>query len=360
MDLTPSSPQEGLELGQTFLPALGPLLRWNGVSLRQFASRFQSKLLREALPEFFQFTPPDFPMMMVLMTLASMHTHEAGYPLGGSLALAQDLARRFTDLGGQIQYRSRVTRILVEKHRAVGVELEDGRIHRGDVVISAGDGRSTIFDLLGGLYADGKVRKHYKQLTVAHAILQISFGVKRDFSAEPSMLSFPLRQPIYLGNLRLERLVLKHYCFDPSMAPAGTSVITFWCEADYDYWKALRNHPKQYQTAKKMAAELVLDALEERYPGTREAVQVVDVATPVTYERYTGNYRGSIHGWALTSRKMSMMMGSGMSKTLPGLDHFYMIGQWVEPAGNVGLSVASGRDVIKDLCKQEDREFMTE
>jgi hypothetical protein len=47
---------------------------------------------------------------------------------------------------------------------------------------------------------------------------------------------------------------------------------------------------------------------------------------------------------------MSMMMTGGMRKRLSGLDRFYMCGQWVEPGGNVVLSAASGRDVIKDIC----------
>jgi len=46
-----------------------------------------------------------------------------------------------------------------------------------------------------------------------------------------------------------------------------------------------------------------------------------------------------------------------MSKTLPGLDHFYMAGQWVEPGGNVELSCASGRDVVKDICRAMERPF---
>jgi hypothetical protein len=61
----------------------------------------------------------------------------------------------------------------------------------------------------------------------------------------------------------------------------------------------------------------------------------------------------------MTTRKMSMMVGRPMSKTLPGLDRFYMIGQWVEPGGNVELSAASGRDVIKDSCRAGDLVFRT-
>lgn len=104
---------------------------------------------------------------------------------------------------------------------------------------------------------------------------------------------------------------------------------------------------------------MVIDVLNKRYPGLRDSVEVVDVATPVTYERYTGNWKGAFAGWALSTRKMSLMMGIGMDKILPGLSNFYMIGQWVEPGGNVELSCASGRDVIKDICSNLGKDFIT-
>jgi len=134
------------------------------------------------------------------------------------------------------------------------------------------------------------------------------------------------------------------------MAPRGKSVLTLWCEADYDYWFWLRGNRARYKKHKDEAAEIIIDILDERYPGLKRAVEAVDVATPVTHERYTGNWRGAFAGWALTTRKMSMMMGIGMPKTLPGLEDFFRIGHWVEPGGNVELSCASGRDVIKDIC----------
>jgi phytoene dehydrogenase-like protein len=363
VDLTPSGPQEWMQMGQDMLPVLLPVLRWRNVTVRQFASRFQDPLLREALPQFFQFSPPDFPMMLMLSTLANMNDHEAGYPIGGSLSFAQDLARRYEALGGQIHYRSRVTRVLVEPgsrqgdDRAVGVRLEDGSEHRGDIVLSAADGHTTLFDLLEGRYLDEARRRYYQELPTSKSLIQVSLGVAHDFSDEPPSVDFPLRQPITLGNIPHARLVLKHYGFDPTMAPPGHSVLSIWCEADYEYWKALRADPMQYRSAKDRVAEQVIGALDARYPGLRQDVEVIDVATPITYERYTANWRGAFAGWALTTRKMSMMMGTGMDKTLPGLDAFFMIGQWVEPGGNVELSAASGRDVIKDICAEQEREF---
>lgn len=63
VDLTPSGPEESLELGQSMVPVVIPALRWANATVRKYAERFKDPLLRTALPAFFQFAPPDFPMM---------------------------------------------------------------------------------------------------------------------------------------------------------------------------------------------------------------------------------------------------------------------------------------------------------
>jgi phytoene dehydrogenase-like protein len=361
VDLTAGDLIELANMGREMTPVLIPTLRWRGVTLLEFSQRFKNPFLRESLPLFFQFAPPDFPIMLCLSTLAMMNDREAGYPLGGSLSIAQALEARYLSLGGKVKYRSHVTEVLVQDDRAVGLALEGGQQVFGDIIISAADGRTTIFDLLGGKYTDRKLEEIYQGgMTPSQSILQVSLGVAMDFSDLPPMINFPLSEAVYLGNLRHERLVLKHYCFDPHMAPAGKSALTLWCAADYDYWKWLYGDQTRYKHQKQDVAQIIIDQLEHRYPGLRAAVEVVDVATPVTYERYTGNWRGAFAGWGLTTKKLSMMMGIGMPKTLQGLDGFYMHGQWVEPGGNVELSCGSGRDVIKDICKAEGKEFFTE
>ena len=78
----------------------------------------------------------------------------------------------------------------------------------------------------------------------------------------------------------------------------------------------------------------MIDYLETLYPGLRRDIEVVDVATPLSYERYTGNWQGSSCGWLLTKQTMPMLI-MGMPKTIPGLGSFYLAGQWVEPGGSV-------------------------
>ncbi len=361
VDITARDAKEMAEMGRGMLPVAIPTLRWRSVKLDDFAQRFKDPLLREGLTLFFQFSHPGFPMMLCMSTLAMMNDREAGYPLGGSLPIAKSLEARYKELGGEVNYRCHVTEILIDENVAVGLGLEGGTKVYGDVIISAADGHGTIFDLLGAKYIDQKIRRRYEgRMVPSQSIIQVSLGVGMDFSEEPPMINFPLDIPVWLGNIRHDRLVLKHYCFDPTLAPKGKSVLTLWCKADFDYWQWLRRDKSRYRKHKEEVADIVIEILEQRYPGLKKAVEVVDVATPVTFERYTGNWRGAFAGWALTTRKMSMMMGVGMDKTLPGLENFYMIGHWVEPGGNVELSCASGRDVIKDIVNANEEELITE
>ncbi|MEZ4736494.1 MAG: NAD(P)/FAD-dependent oxidoreductase [Caldilineaceae bacterium] len=359
LDPTPDDARENLQMGLAMLPFIGPLLRWKDVTLGDFVTRFRDPLLRRGLMEFLQFARPDFPLLMLLITLAQMSNKMAAYPIGGSLDLAERIARRYRDLGGQIQYEARVIKILVKHDCAVGVQLADGTEHYADMVISAADGRSTIFDLLGGHYVDEHIHDYYGTMPLAPSIIQVALGVDRDFTAEPPALCFPLSHPLDCGDLRHDHLTVRHYAFDPTLAPAGKTVLNLWCAADYGYWKGLYTMPSAYNAAKERVEQQVIGALNGRYPGLAAQVEASDVATPVTYERYTANWRGSIYGWAMAPRKMTLMMGQGMRKTLPGLQNFYMIGQWVEPGGNVQLSAASGRDLIETLCQSAGQPFIT-
>lgn len=98
---------------------------------------------------------------------------------------------------------------------------------------------------------------------------------------------------------------------------------------------------------------------ERVYPGFAADIEIKDVATPMSYERFTGNWLGSTCGWLLTKGTMRLMI-QGMSKTLPGLGHFYMAGQWVEPGGSVPVAATSGRNAIQLICHDEGQPFLTQ
>jgi phytoene dehydrogenase-like protein len=81
---------------------------------------------------------------------------------------------------------------------------------------------------------------------------------------------------------------------------------------------------------------------------------MVDLATPLTFWRSARAWRGAFEGWLPSSAF------THVPKQLPGLDGFYMAGQWVEPGGGVPMAIMSGRHVIEILCSRLRRPFVIE
>ena len=352
-------PIDGLKMMFMMLPYLMFVMKWRRTTIQDFAQRFKNPFLRQAFALIVNLqNRPDFPMLAMLMTLAWMDQKTAGYPVGGSLELARAIERRYLALGGEIHYKSRVVKILVENDRAVGVRLADGSEHRSDIVISAADGHTTIFDMLDGKYINDKIQGYYDKLPVTLPVIYIALGVARSFEEMPHTVTgidYPLDEPVTIGGQERKRLGVQMYNFDPSLAPAGKTVVKVMFASDYEYWKELKQDPERYKAEKEQIADQMVASLDRRFPGLAAQVEMRDVATPMTFERYTGNWQGSFLGWLISTKTLMMRM----SKTLPGLNNFYMAGQWVEPGGSVPTAVMSGRNVTQIICKQDKKKFVT-
>jgi phytoene dehydrogenase-like protein len=335
-------------------PFMLSLRKWNLISIQDFAARFKNPLLREAFISWL----PEFPMSFVLMILAWMHKKVAGYPVGSSLEFSRSIEKRYREFGGEVHYNSRVNRIIVENDRAVGVRLEDGSEYKADYIISAADGYTTIFKMLESRYTDKKIKSYYDNLPIFPPLVHVALGVNRSFDEIPHMvfgINFPLDQPITIAGKGWRRISANFYNFDSTLAPAGKTVVKVMFMSDYAYWKSLHEDINRYNAEKERIADQVGAALDRRFPGLASQVEMRDVATPVTFHRYTGNWQGTFEGWMITPKTFNLRM----SKILPGLDKFYMIGQWVEPGGGVPLAAFSGRNVIQILCKRDKKSFST-
>jgi phytoene dehydrogenase-like protein len=353
------SPIDGLRMMSKMLPFLGFYRKFSQVTVQDYAQRFTNPFLRQAFLYIVNLqNTPDFPLLGILQVLAWMDQKTAGYPIGGSLEFARSLGRRYSDLGGEIHYDSRVVKILMENDHTVGVRLNDGSEHRGDNVICAADGHNAIFDMLDGQYINDKISNYYSQLPITPPIVHIGLGVARSFEGIPYSVTgtdFPLDKPVTIGGQEHERMCVRVYNFDPTLAPAGKTVLKVYFASDYEYWKKVKQDPERYEEEKELIADQVVAALDRRYPGLATQVEMRDVATPTTFEHYTGNWQGTFMGWQTSTKTLIMRM----SKTLPDLKNFYLAGKWVEPGGGVPTAAMSGRNVTQIICKRDNRPFIT-
>jgi phytoene dehydrogenase-like protein/ferredoxin len=335
--------------------------KWGKVRVADFAARFRDPLLRGTILAFdnsANWPMPNVAMAPLLLVLGMAHNRNLSYAVGGGYEASQRMAQRFQALGGELRTRMRVTSILTRSEgasdRAVGVVLADGSELYADYVISAADGRTTIWEWLGGRYVNEQVTKPYSTWKVYPPLVQVMLGVNRRFEGISYAHSFPISTPIQVADKAYERMEVLLYSYDPTMAPAGKTAVQVWYSTEYAWWQRLADDPAAYRAEKMRLAEAVIDALDAHWPGLRAQVEVVDVATPVTFRRYTGNEQGSPDGWCSTTENMMQ----ALPPALPGLSHFYMCGQWTMPFAGVPGSCMTGRDAIQYICRDEKRRFV--
>jgi phytoene dehydrogenase-like protein len=325
------------------------LNRLSKISGKQYGSRFSDPLLRSF------FSNGDIGQMSaiaMILSLAWMNAGNAGYCLGGSQALIRRIEGTIASLGGKVRYNAKVQRILVLQDRAVGAVLESGGTVAADWVISAADGHTTLFDFLGGKHIDAVTRRRYEERELFASYIQVSMGAALDLSDQPAMLTRVLESPISVDpGTKLDQVGFRFFHFDPTFAPPGKTAIT--CNLptrNFAYWVDLRrNDPVTYYAEKERVADVVVGVLEKRIPGVREAIETIDVSTPATVHRYTGNWKGTMEGWLVKPGDSF----KPLPNTLPGLTHFAMVGQWVMPGGGLPSGPMTARSAVKLICKQD-------
>jgi len=259
-------------------------------------------------------------------------------------------------LGGKISYRTGVEKILVRDNKAFGVKLTDSSEHTADYIISASDAYASIHELLEGKYQDDKIRSYFEKMPIFKPLVYIGLGLNRSFNDFPKLISgisIPLEQPIKVGEKEINQLQIRIHNFDPTLSPDGKTLITVSIESDFAYWASLSEYAVRYNAEKEQVGVSVVKALNKRFPGILDQIEMWDVATPYTFYRYTGNWQGSYEGWLPTPSASRLRI----SKTLPGLENFYMISQWTQPGGGIPTAAMNGLHVIQILCKLDKKGF---
>ncbi len=331
--------------------------RWLKLTMREFAARFKDPFLQKAFP-LLVYSTPDIPVFVHLMRKASGLNRDIAWPVGASSTLINGITARYLELGGKIDYNSRVSKILTKDGKACGIKLADGAEAGADIVISNADGRNTLLNLLDGKFMDDRLRGYCKEThDETNWAVHVFLGINRDLSDAPSSMVMLLDNPVTIAGHELSSLELQIYSLDKTMAPQGKSAIKVELVSSYDYWS---NRSKEdYQAEKDKVATQVIELLERQFPGISDQVEVVDVPTLLTWEHFMGGY----HGFANMPNKPINMMASFFGKgnmTVPGLSDFYFAGVWATSAGATFINALSGKKAVQSICKKERIPFRVE
>lgn len=330
------------------VPALLRMGEYTKQSCREYAARFQHPGIRAL---FEKLTGSDYSAMAIVATLGTLSGGDGGYPEGGSLRMAQNMANTFLSLGGKIEYKAQAEKILEENGRAVGA-LVNGEKRQADAVIVTQDTLQAIDTLFDRPIRDKwaeDMRRNTKPLLCSFLCL----GVEADLSDMPESFLMPLDKPLESGGIQYDHLAFNNYANYLGYAPGGCTALTSVLIGDsYDFWKRSKEDGS-YADKKAETAEKFIGMLAQKIPQTAGKVAVWDLATPLTYARYCGSYKGSRMDF-MNPGKATMMSPLQPEITISGL---YFAGQRMMSPGGLPAALVTGRHAVQLLCRDNDTAF---
>jgi phytoene dehydrogenase-like protein len=332
------------------------MTKYGGKTIRDFANKCINPLLKKTLMNFFL---PDSSILFMAITLGWLDKKCAGYPIGGSQNISNLLEERYKELGGNIQYNSRVSKIITNKGIAKGILLENSKEIAADYVISCADGYDTIYNLLEGKFTTPKIDKFYNDFKLFPSHVFLAFGINSHLKTdEINMIQIVPKNTFMVDdNTTCESLMVRVFNFDPTLNPSGKTTISVSIGTDnYDYWDNLRQNDKdKYKIEKTRLSQQVVDVLDEYFGNIRENIEMIDVSTPSTITRYTNNWKGCFEGWYPTPQAVL----TKFPKSFPGLSNFYHVNQWSNPGGGLCQCAVAGRNTVQLICDFEKLPFAT-
>jgi len=289
------------------------------------------------------------------------------YPANGYQNLADNMAETFRAYGGDLRTSVDVEKIIIDGDRAIGVEAK-GHQHKETVyahsIISCIDLKKAFHQLIGDAILDKNILERLEKSKLSRAIPILYLGVdispekiKKYFQGYEEVWYFPEIAPDPNDEhfYRNHSMVIHASCFhNPAHSPTGKTNLQIYlsCPPDgwMENWGLANGHPtERYRKIKEMVIVDLISALEKLIPDLcdHSRIEVCELGTPFTLERYTGNTEGSCLGFRMDADYINSNKFGTYFKCYPKIANLYFAGQQTGYPGGVLVALQSGQLVGK-------------
>jgi len=296
--------------------------------------------------------PPAESAFAIHALIVAHYVNGAYYPAGGATSISKSILPLVEANGGQFIVNHTVTEIIVRNGRAVGVKAVTGKGQQrtekeffAPVIVSDAGAYNT-FNRLLPENVPIPFRHQLEQIAAGHGFLTVYLGLKEDpskfgFHGENHWI-FPGYDHDALFKHRNEVLEGKPaYCYlsfpslkDPQASSHTAEIVTLLDYAEVAKWKDYpwRRRGEDYQILKDRIAQSLIAFVNERYPVFKDLVDYYEVATPITFEKFSGHVRGTIYGIPSTPERFRL----SWLKVATPIKNLYLTGMDVAGLGILG------------------------
>lgn len=277
------------------------------------------------------------PMINAGMVFSDRHYGGVNYPKGGVGKIAQKLVEGLEKTGGKIEYKARVTKIITEQGKAVGVQTANGKIYHAQKIISNATRWDTFEKLLPQEQLPTNEKKWQQRYKKSPSFLSLHLGVKASVLPKGTechhiILENWQEMELAQGTLFVSIPTL----LDPSLAPPGYHIIHAFTPDWINNWLELT--PSEYAEKKEETAGEIIERLEHIFPGLDAGLDYMEVGTPVTHRRFLGRVDGT-YG-PIPQRKLRGLLGMPFNQT--SIPNLYCVGDSTFPGQGLNAVAFSG------------------
>ena len=345
-------------------PEKYPLLHSHAFKTAQevMDEHFNDPLLKAALGSYWGYIglPPGYLPFTYHALLFFTYVEFKPYHIkGGSQALSNALLSAFLEYGGEVRFNCAAKRILVREGRVQGIETADGEKIETRYVVSNASKINTFTSLMEPGQAPPAVLEEMRGHELSPSALIVYAGLDCEpetvgineatnfILMDEDVMERPYHQMQRLWIDSDLRVLSCYDAADPDFSPPGTCQFALATLKFGRPWLTVA--PDDYHDFKYRAAEQLLRGIEPVFPGVRDYMEEVEVATPVTFMRYLGHPLGAVFGFGQL-QKDALFFQPDRKTSIEGL---YLAGGW---AGDCGFetTLRSGASAAKAIMKQQD------
>ncbi|BBM84393.1 phytoene desaturase family protein [Candidatus Uabimicrobium amorphum] len=257
-------------------------------------------------------SPPD-ESSFGIQAVIDRHFHEGGYyPVGGGKQLTTAFLKKIYHQGGETRVCAEVKQICIENDRAVGVELKNGEKIFAPRTVAAIPLHS-LPKILPQPIPSWLQQVQKMPSTPAHLCLHLGF--KEDIrtlgaTTANAWLFKDYGVQYATWDVHHEETPGILYCSFPSLKEGKqknhtAEIITFVPWESFAQWKdtTWKKRGAQYEEMKEQITQKILQRFWQYFPKLRNAVDYVELSTPLSTNHFMGTSNGSIYGLAPTPQR---------------------------------------------------------
>lgn len=294
-------------------------------------------------------------------------------PKGGSIRYIQWLMAKNSAYGNEILLSTKANSIILDGKKAIGITAvnknQDIKIF-SEYVVAASDLPALYKELL----PPSAISESTKQKLESSVMYKSGFTISIALDCPAEDLGFS-EELISLSKNNIAReehensdpessklSILAPSVRDKTICPAGKGIITVYMPADiekHDYWKTEKSdngdriRVSTYYQLKDEIAQKIFDRIEtELIPNLKKHILFYNTASPFTYYRYSGNYRGTIMGQRLGKKNIQNNVASHFTQ----IENLLVGGQWAELGGGMPVATRSAMNTSLIILRKKDKQ----